>query len=267
MYMKKVLMCFIMSLVSSTSFAGLDRHGRSDEVIAVYKFENVQDSGPRSFHGVLRDGASIVSTGKIGKCLYLWNNQSFTSLDDLSLGGIGNFSIVGWIKTRSIAADKSIILGAASEEDDEGFSAISINISSDLYGSDTIIGFIADGENDGVDAVIAEDVDVTDGEWNHVAFTLTENFYRIFINGEVAKEKKNAGSTGFVGNHDTRILVTSTSAGNHYIDEVVFFETGFSPYEIKGLYNDGLSRFMRIMPVNPEGLVTTTWADIKAGRK
>ena len=70
--MKKALMCFIMCLVSIPSFGGLDRHGRLEDVIAVYKFENVQDSGPRSFDGVLRDGASIVSTGKIGKCLYLW---------------------------------------------------------------------------------------------------------------------------------------------------------------------------------------------------
>ena len=256
-----MLVLVLLMSFASVSFAGLDQHGRLDEVIAVYKFENVQDSGPRSFHGALQDGASIVANGKIGKCLYLRNKQSYASLDDLFLGVIGNFSIVSWIKTRSIAAGKSILLSASSRGDDDSFSAISISI----Y-SDKIIGLIADGEDDEVDGVIADDVDVTDGEWNHVAFSLTEDFYRIFINGEIAKEKRNTGYTGFVGN-DTLIFVTSNSAGNHYIDEVGFFETGFSPYEMKGLYKDGVSKFMRIMPVNPEGLVTTTWADIKAGGK
>ena len=110
-----------MSCVS-ISFAGLDQHNRFDDVIAVYKFENVQDSGPRLFHGALQDGASLVANGKIAKCLYLRNEQAFASLNDLFLGVVGNFSIVGWVKTRSIAADKSILLSAASRNDDGSFS-------------------------------------------------------------------------------------------------------------------------------------------------
>ena len=259
--MRILLLLLITLLVVSScvtvSFAGLDQHNRFDDVIAVYKFENVQDSGPRSFDGVLQDGASIVANGKIGKCLYLKNTQFFASLDDLFLGVIGNFSIAGWIKTGSIATDTSILLSASSKNDDGSFSVVSMRVS-----KVSVVGLIADGEDDEVDGVIADDVDVADGKWNHVAFSLTEDFYRIFVNGEVVKERRNEGYTGFVGNN-TLIIVTSTSAGNHYIDEVGFFETGFSPYEVKGLYQDGLGRFMEVMPVNPEGLVTTTWADIK----
>ena len=249
----------LMSCVT-VSFAGLDQHNRFDDVIAIYKFENVQDSGPRLFHGALRDNASLVANGKIGKCLYLRNEQAFASLDDQFLGVIGNFSIVGWVKTRSIAADASLLLSAASREDDGSFSAISIGIE-----SESVVGLISDAEDDKIDGIIAEDVDVADGKWNHVAFSLTEDFYRIFVNGEVVEESRNEGYTGFVGN-DTLILVTSTGAGNHYIDEVGFFETGFSPYEMKGLYQDGLSTFLEVMPVNPEGFATTTWAAIKSAR-
>ena len=36
----------IVTIITSTTLAGLDQHGRFDEVIAVYKFENTQDSGP-----------------------------------------------------------------------------------------------------------------------------------------------------------------------------------------------------------------------------
>ena len=249
----------LMSCVT-VSFAGLGQHDQWGDVIAVYKFENVRDSGPNHFNGNLQDGATIANNGKVGKCLYLRNKQAFASLDDRFLGIVGNFSVVAWVKTRSIAADEFILLSAASQEDDGSFSAISIGMH-----SDSITGLIADGEDDEVDGVSADNVDVADGQWNHVAFSLTEDFYRIFVNGEVVKERRNEGYTGFVGTN-TSILVLSTSAGNHYIDEVGFFETGFSSYEVKGLYKDGLSKFMEVMPVNPEGLVTTTWADIKSAR-
>ena len=258
--MVRILIFALLMSCVTLAFAGLDQHNRFDEVIAIYRFENVQDSGPRAFHGTLQDNASIVANGKIGKCLYLRNDQFFASLDDLFLGVVGNFSIVGWVKTRSIAVDESIILSASSTTDNGDFSAISMSID-----SDSVVGLIVDGEDDEIDGIIANGVDVADGRWNHVAFSLTEDFYRIFVNGEVVKEEKNEGYTGFVGN-DTLILVDSSSTGNHYIDEVGFFETGFSPYEIKGLYQDGLSTFLDVMPVDPEGLATTTWADLKSAR-
>ena len=39
--------------------------------------------------------------------------------------------------------------------------------------------------------------------------------------------------------------------GDVLIDDAGFFETGFSSYEIKGLYNDGLEDFLEAMPVEP----------------
>ena len=59
-------------------------------------------------------------------------------------------------------------------------------------------------------------------------------------------------------------LITSPeSTRKTLIDDVGFFETGFSTYEIKGLYEDGLATFLETMPVSPQGRLTTTWGEIK----
>ena len=61
----------IFTLSYGTIYAGLDQHGRLDEVICVYRFENTNDSGPRNFHGTLRNGAELVMDGKYEKGLKL----------------------------------------------------------------------------------------------------------------------------------------------------------------------------------------------------
>ena len=251
-----LVLCLLMA-TNGLANAGLDQHGKWDEVIAIYKFENTKDSGPRRFHGDLYDGASIVNNGKEGKCLRLEEDSNFLVVNDLFLGITGNFSIVGWLKTQSMQNQKSIDITVASKEDNGDFSMISFSIE-----ITSIIAFIGDAEDDESDGVTSEIPNIANDKWNHIAFSLTEDFYRIFLNGEVIAEEQNHGYIGFVGNN-TLVLIDSDSNGVHYIDEVGFFETGFSPYEVKGLYKDGLTKFLEIMPVNPQGRLATTWADMK----
>ena len=52
--------------------------------------------------------------------------------------------------------------------------------------------------------------------------------------------------------------------GNAIIDNLGFFETGFSPYEIKALYQNGLHNFMEVMPVSPRNRLATTWGEIES---
>ena len=47
--------------------------------------------------------------------------------------------------------------------------------------------------------------------------------------------------------------------GSVLVDEVGFFEIGFSVDEVKGLYDDGLTDFLEAMPVDPREKVATTW--------
>ena len=71
---------------------------------------------------------------------------------------------------------------------------------------------------------------------------------------------------GFVSD-STLIAIRGESdedlTGTVLVDEVGFFETGFSVYEVKGLYDDGLTDFLEAMPVDPRAKVATTWGALK----
>ena len=71
---------------------------------------------------------------------------------------------------------------------------------------------------------------------------------------------------GFLG-RDTFLFIASRSpadlTGAVYVDEVGFFETGLSAFEIQSLYTHGLDAFLETMPVNPEKKVSATWGEIK----
>ena len=70
------------------------------------------------------------------------------------------------------------------------------------------------------------------------------------------------GATIAQGNLVLLTIVTSAENNqNTLVDEVGFFETGFSAYEIKGLYEDGLETFLEVMPVESQGKLATTWAN------
>lgn len=66
---------------------------------------------------------------------------------------------------------------------------------------------------------------------------------------------------------DIVLLTIVTSAENNQntlVDEVGFFETGFSAYEIEGLYEDGLETFLEVMPVKSQGKLATTRGELKS---
>ena len=68
----------------------------------------------------------------------------------------------------------------------------------------------------------------------------------------------------FVG--DLVLLTIVTSAENNQntlVDEVGFFETGFSAYEIEGPYEEGLETFLEVMSVESRDKLATTWGELK----
>ena len=261
------LIVSLMMVLCGTVDAGLDHHGRFDEVIAIYRFENKDDSGPREYNGQTIKGATLANNGKNGKCLKLVKDSTFGSIEDFIIGIVGNFSITAWIKTNKVTG--SIVLDAG-DSDISGFSSIALSIE-----KNKIYGLIHDSEDDETDGVVYENHSVGNNKWHHIAFSLTEDFYRIFIDGKIVEEKRNEGYTGFVGrscrfegqrNCGSHILIWSQSNNPVYVDEVGFFETGFSVFEVQGLYKQGLTRFLEAMPVDNREKVTTTWGNLKKMR-
>lgn len=263
----------IFTLSYGTIYAGLDQHGRLDEVICVYRFENTNDSGPRNFHGTL-DGAELVMGGKYEKGLKLDAiDESFASLDDLFLGIVGNFSIAAWIKIESLVNSHLSLYAYGQEEhilfdDDSGW--IDINVF-----SNKIEGSIV--EYDGLNSewnsyTLQSDTNIVDNEWHHVVFSLSEDFYSLYLNGTLLKRERNNGYVGFVVD-ETFVYITlsenfdieegATASGELYVDDVAMFEVGLSIYEVQGLYEEGLEDFLEAMPVDSREKVTTTWGSLK----
>lgn len=263
------LPCFVFILAalisSNIAIAGLDDAGRFDDVIAIYYFEDATDSGPREFNGTLLENASIINNGKTDKCLRLGSQDSFGMLNTLFLGLVDReFSITVWIKLRR--QSEKFNLSLAGHNDDDTFDG---GIRLSVLSSGNIQGDQFDFEDEKVVSIVSEDNNIADNEWHHIAFTKYANTYRLFIDAEVVKEHESSNYLGFVSDNTFISLSIENDVditGNIFIDELGFFEMGFSIYEIEGLYDDGLSSFLEAMPVNPKQKVATTWGTLKTRR-
>ena len=266
------LIVSMLIVVCGTVYAGLDQHGRFDEVIAVYKFENTTDSGPINYHGELNDNASIVNNGKIGKCLKIESDGEFSAGDlDKSLSIVSSeFSVVAWVKTTSTTG-AIWITATGIQEGDSNYGSISMTIFPGGGHWGNIFGSISDDEdNDSYYTSENIDVSINDGKWHHFGFSLAEDFYRIFIDGEIVLEERENEYIGFLGFEGSIIGVWATSGTDDrklnkpaFVDEVGFFETGFSVFEVQGLYQHGLTDFLEAMPVDSREKITITWGDLK----
>ena len=258
-----VMMLFLTSFLA---VAGLDQAGRFDDVVAIYRFENANDSGPRDFDGSLRENATIVNDGKVNKGLRLRDDDWFAMVDDQHLGILGDFSIVAWVKLRRQSEDFRITMAGANDDGTiEG--AIILYILS----TGNIEGYAADFKNDKSQDIETENENVADNQWHHVAFTKFSDTTFLFVDGEVAKKQNQQRYLGFVG--DGTFVSISLSdrentnlTGSVFIDELGFFEIGFSVYEIKAIYDNGLSDFLEAMPVDPQQKIATTWGELKRRR-
>ena len=259
--MKTFVSILLALIFASISIAGLDNAGRFDDVVAIYYFENATDSGPREFDGSLEENASIVDNGKINKCLRLQSDDWFGVLDDQHLGIVGDFSVVAWVKMPSQSEDFRLTMTG---RNDDG--TLEGTIILFVLSSGNLEGFAADIKDKKSQSIESDNENVSDNQWHHIAFTKFSDTAFLFVDGEVVKQEHQK-YLGFVGD-GTFISITpnsidTTLTGSVFLDEVGFFEIGFSVYEIKAIYDGGLTDFLEAMPVNPRGKVATTWANIK----
>ena len=265
MFLRFFLIVLVLLTPMGIATAGLDSAGRFDDVVAIYHFENVSDSGPRGFDGSLRENATIVDDGKINKCLRLRNDDWFAMVDDQHLGILGDFSIVAWVKLPRQSEDFRITMAGANDDDTlEG--AIILYILS----TGNIEGYAADFKNSKSQQIKSENKNASDNQWHHIAFTKFSGNAFLFLDGEVVKQR-NERYLGFVGD-GTFVSISSSDrentnlTGSVLIDELGFFEIGFSVYEIKAIYDNGLTDFLEAMPVDPQEKTTTTWGELKRRR-
>ena len=228
---------------------GLAQDG-NDKVVALFHFENVQDSGPRQLHGKLWENASIVNHGKIGKCLQLTGLSGFQANREQSISTVDNeFSIVAWVKLPKqvfpIYIGMSGFMGEFAYGSDTGGVFLSILPSGNLEG---FFLKIEGAELAAEEDIISKHTNVSDNEWHHIAYTKYAGTHTLFVDGAIIERKRISGNPGFVGDRtsvgtaalDPRTGEGVASIGDVLIDEIGFFEKGFSPDEISEIYHHGL---------------------------
>ena len=274
-----VLLTILTLSLISVANAGLDSDNMPDYVIAVYHFESTKqddldrtytpDSGPRAFHAPLLDGASLTNNGKYGKALQLTQQAELGGGTRWSATLSNNeFSMVAWIKLPKQSEDVRFSLAMLgyiqTDTDTVLVSSVASIIMPDGNISSGHINFLKNGATI---AFESENQNVANNRWHHIAFTKYARSYTLFIDGEDVAEHHSTQNPGFLGNL-TAISIRGTRGenltGNVLIDDVGFFETGFSTYEVKGLYNSQLSTFLEKMSVTPEGRLATTWGGLKS---
>ena len=261
---------FITSIIficlASVATAGLDQAGKYNEVIAIYKFEDTSDSGPRELHGRFFGDASIVRNGR-GRVLKLANDADFnaTSADFLSLNP--DFTVAAWIGLKSCC----LTIAMMGYDDDDtaefgqrtvGYAGMNVLDDGNITGwFDEVAGERTLGKSVSLQST---DVDVTNFRWRHIAFSRFGDIYTLFVDGKVVDRRYIDEYVSFWAENTHIYIITYDLKGNAYVDDAIFLEIGLSVYEIKAIMNSGLDAFLEAMPVDPADKVATTWAAVKS---
>ncbi len=269
-----VLTILLTLSLANILHAGLDTDTLFNHVIAVYHFESTkntdggllytEDSGPQDLPGFLFDGASLVGGGKSGKCLSLVGDDAFAAgtRNFPHLASVG-FSIVAWIKRPQQNGGLVFsMIGIYAADRENVVSEIDLGVTP----TGNIKGTHGTYPTDTSAVLTTQDENISNNKWHHIAYTLFANTYTLFIDGEAVLKHEATVFPGYFGDEVLFFISSPDSTRKTLIDEVGFFETGFSTYEIKGLYEDGLAKFLEAMSVSPQGRLATTWGEIKTRR-
>ena len=244
------------------ALAGLGNAQQFDDVIAIYHFEDETDSGPRNFDVLLEDGTSIANNGKIGKCLQMQNQSKVLTLGSAFLAVTRGASITTWVKLEKQTEEFGITV-VGINDDNSLVGGFSMRILSDGNVNGEFYNFVRER----ITSVTSTDIHVSNNKWHHIAVTQYSNIIRIFVNAELVKKGRVQKLTSFVSDQTFfSIGVKDDTAikGSILLDELGFFERGFSIYEIEALYEVGLENFLDAMSVDPQEKASTTWGHIKS---
>ena len=256
---------FLVACLASVATAGLDEAGKYNEVIAIYKFEDALDSGPRELHGEFLGKATIVEL-KRGKVLRIRNGDEFQASSDQSLALIPDFSIVAWIGLKK--HECCFALGMRGYEEIDGNQQITAGHARiDVFPDGNIGGWFHESESGRSLAkdmrLISDDIDVADFKWHHVAFTRYGDIYTLFVDGDVVERKYINEYVSFFGDKTHIFVFGHDLNGSAFVDDLVFLEIGLSLYEVRAIKENGLDAFLKAMPVEPTGKLATTWGTLK----
>ena len=256
----------ILATVANLGHAGLEIDNRWGEIVAIYKFDDARDSGPRNFDAHLSKDAEIVKIDKVSSLKLTGKGAFFSCCNDHRLDLLNEFSIVARVRLNPQTNPLNIGMHGITEDgDSSGWANILIlpdgNLSGDYTEAATERNIQKRVE------FRTHEKNVSDNKWHHIAFTTYDGIYNLFIDGQLAARRHVDEYISFFSDK-TNIYITNTNHegtfnGRILIDDLGFFETGLSLYEIRAIRQFGFDAFLKAMPVEPTGKMATTWGDIK----
>ena len=283
MFLRFLVVTLATLMFTGLADAGLDADAAYNHVIGIYHFESTEqrengttytpDSGSRKINGNLSEDVSLSDSGKYGKALLLRSQDNFCAPTLIKRPTFASeaYSIVAWVKLPKQLNDGYLNLmmqGFIITDDDAiVISAIGISVVPDGNLNAFHSNLFINGETINVSST---EQNVANNRWHHIAVARYANTISLYIDGESVASHQTTKFPEFLGNYTCLGIFGAASGvdftGNVLVDDAGFFETGFSSYEIKGLYDDGLEDFLEAMPVNPQEKVATTWGKMKTRR-
>ena len=250
--MKKVLltigvMCFsLIAVHMSTAEINLET------AVGIWLFDEGKGNAAADLSDAGHDGELIKSPewvkGKFGTALKFDGKASCVSTHEKLLDGLEEFTILTWVQTGKVAANR---IGLVGQNDSPEFGFInpqSVNLWTPTAGGTTNPWKF---KHD-------------DGEWHHVGCVATTEYVHVYIDGEFIEKKggwANHGSSNF--NVNIGGCGVWDPGGNFFpgaMDEVAIFHSALEQEDVQVL----MEGFNTYLAVDPEGKLGTTWGHIKA---
>ena len=245
-----VFVCMIL-LINTSIYAKID----PNTISAAWLFEgNAKDITGNGFDGEIEGGAKFVK-GRIGKAIELDGKDDFVKIPK-KMGPFEEITFAHWVNSTNRDGQWRVFFnndgwkGGDIHYQLHPNKKIEFSINGNPGGNDTFANFMITGKEM--------------NKWVHVAtaYSAKEKKIRFFINGELDIENDWGGNPGVldvagIGGWFSGAVQRQWQG---LLDEFLIFNTILEPNDIKKLMADGLDK---ILSVQPESKLTTTWATVK----
>jgi len=197
---------------------------------------SMADSSGNSRGGTYSGTPSLGVTGIIvrdpaNKAMTLNGTSQYGSVTAATMGTVGtNFTVEGWVKPTDPTA---VIVWAGSRN-------VAGGSSFEFKGGNTLHGVIGDGTNSTINADATFNYQT--GVWYDVAYVITPNSYRIYVNGQLVDGGYFATSTPVLTNSTHAFYIGQNGASTYWkgsIDDVAVYPAALSAYDIAAHYRAG----------------------------
>lgn len=263
------VVCAVIILLTSSA-TGADARvigGTLDHAVAVYYFDRPTNAGQifdysgNGLHGNLFNGAELAwVSGR--QCLSLGSHAAIFSAEDdnRSLSVSKEFSIVAWVKVPREGTGFLIGITAYNDQNtDEGHQG---SVDMEIKFNGTLLGAYASNLTGDIrwEVVKATGRNVNNDRWQHVAYVVSRNSMKLYLNGTRIVNRSVSAHLSFSG-AGSFVSMGSDVAGS--VDNVGFFKNDLTDTQIKLIYDSGLPFVIGVAPIDPSGKVATTWAGLK----